>query len=311
MREYIFRRLIGLALVLLGVSVITFSVIYVLPGDPARVIAGQRASEESLEGLRVKWGLDKPIVEQYTNYMQRLLRGDMGRSFHMKVEVFPAILDRLPATGMLAGSGLLVALLIGIPAGVISAVRQYDWADHTVMVASLTGISLPAFLQGLLLIYFLAYAVPIFPIGGYGELRHLVLPAVTLGIHSGAWYARILRSIMLDILGEDYIRTAVSKGLRGYLVITRHGLRNALGPIVTMVGADLGYYLGGVLVVEKVFGWPGIGMFAWTSIAYRDMPVIMATVLAGAFFLVLANLLVDAIQVFIDPRTRLGDNELT
>jgi peptide/nickel transport system permease protein len=170
------------------------------------------------------------------------------------------------------------------------------------MVASLAGITLPAFLQGLLLLYFFGYLLPWFPIGGYGEAIHLVLPAVTLGIHTSAWYARVLRSAMLDILGQDYIRTARAKGAREFAVVARHGLRNALGPIVSMVGADMGYYLGGVLVVEKVFGWPGIGSQAWTAVTFRDTPMIMGTVLAGALCMVIANVVVDVTQVFVDPR---------
>ncbi len=304
MQQYVANRVIWLVVVLLGVSIITFSFVYILPGDPARVIAGPRASAEALKGMRIKWGLDKPLPVQYINYMKRLLRGDMGRSFYFKVEVLPAIVHRLPATGMLAACGLLIALFISIPTGVISAVRQYSWMDRSVMFASLMGITLPAFFQGLLLIYILAYLLPLFPIGGYGGVRYLILPAITLGIHSAAWYARVLRSAMLDILGEDYIRTARAKGLREYLVIARHALRNALGPIVTMVGADMGTYLGGVLVVEKVFGWPGIGMQAWSAIAFRDIPMIMGTVLFGALFVVLANLTVDVVQVFVDPRIR-------
>jgi peptide/nickel transport system permease protein len=304
MQQYVTRRLIWLVVVLIGISVVAFALVYVLPGDPARVIAGPRASQEAVNTLRVKWGLDRPLPVQYLDYMKRVFRGDLGRSFYFKVEVFPAILHRLPASGLLAACGLLVALLVGVPTGVISAVRQYSWMDRTVMLASLAGITLPVFFQGLLLIYVLAYLLNLFPIGGYGGVRHIVLPAVTLGIHTGAWYARVLRSAMLDIMGEDYVRTARAKGLRETVVIVRHALRNALGPLITMVGADMGYYLGGVLVVERIFGWPGIGMQAWSAIAYRDMPMIMGTVLFAAFFVVLANLAVDVLQVFVDPRIR-------
>jgi peptide/nickel transport system permease protein len=304
MQRYIARRLLWMIVILLGISVITFSLLYILPGDPARVIAGPRASQEAVEVMRVKWGLDQPLPVQYFNYMKRLLRGDMGRSFYFKTEVFPAIVHRLPATGILALAGLVVALLVGIPTGVISAVRQYSWMDRSVMLASLMGITLPAFFVGLLLIYFLGYLIPIFPIGGYGGIRFLILPAVTLGVRSGAWYARVLRSTMLDILGDDYVRTARAKGLREHAVITGHALRPALGPMVTMIGADLGFYLGGVLVVEKVFGWPGIGMQAWSAISFRDIPMIMGTVLVGAFFVTVANLMVDVAQAFVDPRIR-------
>ena len=289
---------------LFGISVITFSLLYVLPGDPARLIAGPRASQQAVDTLREKWGLNDPLPVQYVNYLVRLSHGDMGRSFYFKTEVLPAIAKRLPATGLLTVSGLLVGLLVGIPTAVISAIRQYSLVDRAVMISSLMGICLPAFFTGLLLIYVFAYLIPIFPIGGYGGLAFLVLPALTLGIRSGAWYARVLRSTMLDILGEDYVRTAHAKGLRERVVITRHAFRTALGPMVTMVGADLGYYFGGVLVVEKVFGWPGIGMQAWSAISFRDTPVIMGTVLVGALFVAVANLLVDIVQVWVDPRIR-------
>ena len=304
MHRYIIRRLLWMIVTLFGISVITFSLLYVLPGDPARLIAGPRASQQAVDTLREKWGLNDPLPVQYVNYLVRLSHGDMGRSFYFKTEVLPAIAKRLPATGLLTVSGLLVGLLVGIPTAVISAIRQYSLVDRAVMISSLMGICLPAFFTGLLLIYVFAYLIPIFPIGGYGGLAFLVLPALTLGIRSGAWYARVLRSTMLDILGEDYVRTAHAKGLRERVVITRHAFRTALGPMVTMVGADLGYYFGGVLVVEKVFGWPGIGMQAWSAISFRDTPVIMGTVLVGALFVAVANLLVDIVQVWVDPRIR-------
>jgi len=303
-QRYIARRVLWLVVVLLGTSAITFSFVYVLPGDPARAIAGSRVSGDVLAKIRAEWGLDKPLHEQYLDYMGRLFRGDLGHSYYFKVDVLPAIVAHLPATAQLAAAGLLVALLVGIPAGIITAVRQYSWMDRSVMIVSLLGITLPAFLVGLLLLYFFAYRLSLFPLGGHGSIRHLILPAATLGVRSGAWYARVLRSTMLDILGEDFIRTARAKGLPQRLTIGRHALRNALGPLVTMVGADMGYYLGGVFVVEKVFGWPGIGLQAWNAIAFRDIPMIMATVLFGSFFVVLANLVVDIAQAAIDPRIR-------
>lgn len=291
-------------MVLWGTSAIAFSLIHILPGDPARVIAGPKASADAVEVLRIKWELDKPLPVQYVNYMKRVLHGDLGRSYWFKMDVFPTLVHRLPATAMLAAASLLIGLLLGIPAGVISAVRQHSWMDAAVMFTSILGITLPAFFVGLLLLYLFAFRIPLFPLGGYGGVSHLILPAVTLGIRGAAWYARVLRSTMLDILGEDYIRTARAKGLRENLVIARHALPNALGPIVTMVGADMGSFLGGVLVVEKVFSWPGIGLHAWNAINFRDMPMIMGTLLFGAFFVVLANLVVDVFQVFVDPRIR-------
>ena len=304
MQRNIASRLMWLVVVLLGVSLFAFGIVYMLPGDPARVIAGERASEEVLELVRTTWGLDKPLHVQYLNYLKGLLRGDMGRSYYFGSEVFPTLAGRLPATGMLVFASLVISLLIGIPAGVISAVRQYGWIDRAVMIFSLLGIVLPAFLVGLLLIYVFGYSLELLPLRGYGGFRYLILPAVTLGIRGGGWYARVLRSTMLDILGEDYIRTARAKGLRERSVMGKHAVRNAWGPLVTMVAADIGYHLGGVLVVEKVFSWPGIGLHAWNAIDNRDVPMIMGVVLFGAFFVVLANVAADVLQILIDPRIR-------
>lgn len=304
MQRYIFRRLLWMIVTLFGISVITFSLLYVLPGDPARLMAGPRASQQAVDTMREQWGLNDPLAVQYVNYIARLFRGDLGRSFYYRADALELIVRRLPATALLTLSGLLISLLVGIPTAVVSAIRQYSLADRAVMVGSLLGICLPAFFVGLLLLYVFGYLIPVFPIGGYGGIRFLILPALTLGIRSSAWYARVLRSAILDILGEEYIRTARAKGLRERMVILRHILRTALGPLVTMVGADLGFYFGGVLVVEKVFGWPGIGMQAWDAIAYRDAPMIMGTVLVGALFVAVANLLVDIAQLWIDPRIR-------
>lgn len=304
MWHYLARRLLWMVGVLLGISFVTFTMIYILPGDPAQTILGPRASEEAIEAMRAKWGLDEPLLLQYTNYMSRLLRGDMGRSFYFKVDVLPAILGRLPATAILVVTALLISLLIGIPVGVISSVYQYSWLDRTTMITSLLGISLPAFFVGLLMIYVFGYLLDLFPLRGYGGIQHLVLPAITLGIRPAAWYARVLRSAMLDILPEDYMRTARAKGLSERRVLFGHALRNALGPVATMVGSDLGYLMGGTLVIEKVFSWPGVGYQAWNAIDFRDIPMIMGTVLFGAFFVAIANLAVDVIQVIVDPRIR-------
>lgn len=304
MGRYIARRLLLMILVLFGISVMTFFMSFVLPGDPARVIAGPRAPESALNVMRHKWGLDRPIPVQYIRYMGRLLRGDLGRSFYTKLEVLPAILQRMPATLRLAVAGILAELLIGIPVGMLSAVRQYSWIDRLSMIMALLGICLPTFFVGLILLYAFAFKLSIFPLGGYGGLQHIILPALTIGLAGGAWYARILRSSMLDILSADFIRTARAKGLPERIVIIRHAFRNAMGPIVTMIGADIGYFFGGVLLIERVFAWPGIGLQAWTAIDYLDVPMIMGTVLVAAVFIVLANLVVDVLRFAVDPRIR-------
>jgi len=304
MGHYLARRLLLMVVVLTGISMMTFFLSFVMPGDPARAIAGPRASEEALDTLREKWGLDQPLPIQYLRYMGRLLRGDLGRSYYTRLEVLPAIIHRLPATLRLAAAGILAELLIGIPVGILSAVKQYSWTDRVGMIGALLGICLPTFFLGLLLLYFFAYKLSLFPLGGIGGIHYMILPALTIGLAGGAWYARVLRSSMLDILHADYIRTARAKGLTERVVIGRHALRNAIGPIVTMIGADIGFFFGGILVIEKVFAWPGIGLQAWTAIDYLDVPMIMGTVLVAAVFIVSANLAVDILRFALDPRIR-------
>jgi len=303
-QSYLTRRLLWMLFVLFGISIITFFLTVLLPSDPARVIAGPRASPEAIAKMRESWGLNLPVHVQYMRYLGRLIRGDWGRSFYLRTDVLPAILHRLPATLQLALAGALAQLLIGVPVGLISALKQRSWLDRITMIFSLLGICTPPFVLGLLLLYYFGFRLPIFPLGGYGKPQHLVLPALTLGLSGGAWYARILRSSVLEVVSADYVRTARAKGLYERVVVLRHILRNAIGPIVTMVGSDLGYFLGGVLVVERVFAWPGIGSQAWAAIEYEDVPMIMGTVIFAAFFIVVANLLVDIAQTFVDPRVR-------
>lgn len=306
MQRYILRRSFWMLVILLGISLITFMLTVVMPSDPARVIAGPRAPKEVLEGIRHQWGLDLPVYVQYLRYMGRMLQGDWGRSFYLRIEVLPAILQRLPATLQLALAGALLEVLLGLPVGLLSALKPRSLFDRGSMLFSLLGVCTPGFVLGILLLYYLGFRLELFPLGGYGQLNQIVLPALTIGVAGGAWYARILRSSVLDIVNSDHVRTARAKGLPEHAVVRRHILRNALSPIVTMFGSDLGYFLGGVLVVEKVFAWPGIGLQAWTAIDYQDVPMIMGTVMFAAFFIVFANLLVDLAQAAVDPRVRLS-----
>jgi len=304
MGVYLIRRFVDTIVVLFGVSLLTFTISFVMPGDPARTIAGPMVSEEAVQRMRKEWGLDQPVPVQYITYMSHLLRGDMGRSYLTSNEVLPSILMRLPATAELALAGELAILMIGIPVGIISAVKQHTAFDRVSMVLALLGICVPRFFLGLLFLYVFAFKLSFFPLGGYGGLRHVVLPALTLGLTVGAWYARVLRSSMLDIIHADYVRTARAKGLKESVVIIRHAFRNAAGPVVTMVGADVGTLLGGTLILEKVFGWPGIGLQAWQAIDYLDIPLLMGTVLVGAVFIVLGNLVADIARGIVDPRIR-------
>lgn len=304
MTRYVARRLLWMVVILFGISLITFVLTIMLPSDPARLIAGPRASGETLAKLRHEWGLDQPVHVRYVRYLGRMLQGDWGRSFYTRRAVLPSILERLPATIQLALAAAVMQLLIGIPVGMISALKQHSLLDRIAMMLTLIGICTPAFVLGILLLYYLGFRLDLFPLGGYGEPAHLFLPALTIGLAGGAWYARFLRSSMLEVISADYVRTARAKGLRERAVVWRHIFRNSVGPIIAMIGADVGYFLGGLLVVERVFAWPGIGSQAWTAVEFQDVPMIMGTVIFAAFCIVSANLVVDILQAVADPRIR-------
>lgn len=306
MTAYVIRRLLWGVLVLLGVSVVTFVVTFAVPGDPARLIAGPHATPVVLERIRHSFGLDQPMPVQYLHYMANLLRGNLGTAYSLQEGVLPAILDRLPATGILALCGVLFELSIGLPVGVISALFPQRIPDRVGTVFALIGFSMPPFILGNLLLLVFAFHWSIFPLGGAGGAVSIVLPALTLGLGGAAWYSRLLRTTMLDILHMPYIQTARARGLSWSRVILRHVLRNAAGPLVTQFGLDLAYFLGGVVVVETVFAWPGVGQLAYNAINDDDINLVMGTVLVSAVFVVLANLLVDLAQAWLDPRIRLG-----
>ncbi|AXC48409.1 ABC transporter permease [Paracoccus suum] len=308
MAAYLLRRLFQAALILLGVSIITFGLLYVLPADPVRQIAGRSATAEVVENIRRQLGLDQPVWVQYGRYLWGLLHGDMGRSYLQRTEVATLIAARLPATLQLMVGAILAELTIGLTLGVIAALNRGRPLDTGLMVSSFVAVSAPQFVVALLLLYVFAVKLGWFPIGGYGTLDHLVLPSVTLGIMGAGWYSRMMRSSMLDVLRADYIRTARAKGLSRMRVILRHALPNAILPIVAMIGMDIGIFMGGVVVVESVFGWPGIGQLAWQAIQRVDIPIIMGVTITSAVAIVLGNLLADLIAPFIDPRIKLRLN---
>ena len=291
--------------ILFGVTVITFALAFLVPADPVRMIAGRSASPATVENIRHQLGLDRPLPEQYAHYVMRLVHGDLGRSYMQKTEVSTLIASRLPATLLLMAGAIFFELLIGLTAGIWAATRRGHFSDQAVMVASFVGVSAPQFLVGLLLLYVFANLLNLFPLGGYGDLRHLILPALTLGIGGGGWYSRVMRSSMADILRQDYIRTARAKGLKERKVVLVHALRNAILPVVAMVGLDIGIFMSGAVVVESVYGWPGIGQLAWQAIQVIDIPIIMGVTLTAAVAIVLGNLLADLVTPFIDPRVRL------
>jgi peptide/nickel transport system permease protein len=313
MAVYIVRRLGWAVVVLLAIAVVTFFVTYILPADPARMIAGIRATPEDVARIRHALGLDQPFVIQLGDYLARLAQGDFGHSYIQNRAVLGLILERFPATLQLAIAGMLLALAIGLPLGIFAATHRGRWPDRLATTFATVLVAAPSFLVGYLLLNFLAFQpqmlahVEIFPIGGYRPLdpRYVALPALTLAFAAAAYYTRLTRTTMIDEISKDYIRTARSKGVRERPILWRHAFRNALGPILSQVGLDFGFFLGGVVVVERIFSWPGIGKLAVDSIVTADVPLILGTVLFGTLCVVVANLMVDIVQVVVDPRVRL------
>ena len=305
MAGYILRRLIQSALILLGVAFVTFFLLFVLPADPVRQIAGRSATAETVENIRQQLGLDKPFLVQFGRYLGGLVQGDLGRSYLQKSEVSLLIASRLPATLLLMVAAIFCELVIGLSMGIIAALRRDRFTDQALMMTSFVTVSAPQFVVSLLMLYVFSVKLGWFPIGGYGTFRHLVLPAITLGILGSGWYSRMMRSSMIDVMRTDYIRTARAKGLTRARVVLGHALPNAILPIIAMIGIDIGVFMGGIVVVESVFGWPGIGQLAWQAIQRIDIPIIMGVTLVSAVAIVLGNLLADVITPFIDPRIRL------
>lgn len=305
MAFYVLRRLLWGALVLFGVSLITFVVAFAVPADPARNIGGIHATRAALANIRHAYGLDQPLPVQYLRYMQHVMRGDLGRAYSVSEDVLPAILNRLPYTAALALCGILLELAVGIPLGLISALRPGGVTDRGALLGALAFFSMPPFVLGNLLLLVFAFHWTVFPLGGADSASAITLPALTLGLGGAVWYSRLLRSTLIGVLSADYIRTARAKGLRSRRVMLRHALPNAVGPIITQIGLDMGYFLGGVVVVESVFAWPGVGKLAFDAISNDDINLIMGTVLVGAVFVVLANIVVDLAQALLDPRIRL------
>lgn len=305
MLSYIVRRLIGSIVVLIGISIITFIIAFAVPGDPARAIVGQKAAPQVVEQVRHQLGLDQPLYIQYLTYSKRLLHGDLGFSYFNNQPVNQLIFGRLGDTAKLALGGWIVEILIGIPLGLLTAVRNRKASDLVLSSLSIIGISLPVFWFGMWLIYNVSYKMNWFPIGGTGGLSHLILPSITLGITGAAYYQRLVKSSMIDVFSQDYTRTAYANGASPLRVIFKHSLRNGMIPVVTYAGMDIAFLLGGVVVVETVFNYPGVGLLALQSIQNLDIPVIMGTVLLAAVFVVLMNFIVDILYSFIDPRITL------
>ena len=312
------RLLLGLV-VLWIVSVAVFVLFFVTPHDPARLIAGRLATPQTVALVNHRLGLDRPLPDQYGGFVWRALHGDLGYSYYSSAPVRQLLASRLPVTVSLVLGAAVLWLVLGVGVGVAAARRPRSVTDRAGTVFVLTGLSMPTFLVGLLLIYSLFFplhlaGVDLFPAGGYvplsqdpaGWAQHLLLPWITLAVVIAATYSRLTRSSLLEVLGQDYIRTARSKGLSEERVVYRHGLRSALTPVVTQLGIDIGGLLGGVIVTEQVFGLPGLGQLAWQSVTNQDLPVIIGTVLIASLFTVVANILVDLSYAFLDPRVRLA-----
>ncbi len=304
MMKYHARRFAASVLILLGVTLVTFALVYLIPADPVRQIAGRNATPETVESIRHQLGLDRPVPVQYATYLGHLAQGDLGHSYIQKTDVGQLIMSRLPATLLLMLGAIFFELLIGIPLGIFAAARGGK-LDRGIMILAFAGVSAPQFVIGLVLLYIFAYLIGWFPMSGYGGISHLILPALTLGIGGGGWYARVLRSNLIEVMRQDYIRTARAKGLSEQSVVTIHALRNAILPTIAMIGLDIGTFMGGAVVVESVYGWPGIGQLAWQAIQRVDIPIIMGVTLVAAVAIVIGNLLADLLTPLIDPRVRL------
>lgn len=300
----IWRRLAWTVLVVWFVVTATFAMTTLIPADPARALLGPHATPDAIERVRAHYCLDKGFLGQYACYVDHVVHLDLGESYRSKRAVTSIIAARIWPTAQLALAAIFLQLVIGVPLGILAAIRRNRWPDHAANLLGLVGQSAPAFFVGTLLLYLFAYRFGWFPIGGYGGLSHLVLPAATLAAGGIAYYSRVVRSDLVDALGEDYIRTARAKGLPEHRVVMKHALRNALGPLVTLIGLDLGVLLGGAVVTEYIFAWPGLGREILQAILDIDLPLILGVVLVSAIAIAVANLLVDLVYLWLDPRLR-------
>ena len=305
MHKYVIKRLLMLIPVILGVSFLVFFIMSMSPGDPARTILGESAPQESVDALREELGLNDPVIVQYVNYMKALLHGDLGESYKSGRPVFGEIVSRFPATLKLAFWGMIFAVVLSIPIGIISATKQYSLMDSISMVFALLGVATPNFWLGLMLIIGFSLNLRWFPSGGMeAGWRSLVLPVITLGTGCMANITRTTRSSMLEVIRQDYIRTAKAKGVSRNKVINKHALKNALIPVVTVIGLQFGSLLGGAVLTEAVFSWPGVGTFLVNSIKAKDTPAVLGCVIVFSICFSIVNLCVDLLYAYIDPRIK-------
>lgn len=302
--EYLLKR-IGLAIIVIFfTSIIVFMIIHFIPGDPADVLAGPGVPQEQVEKVRISMGLDKPLVTQYFSWITKILHGDFGNSFITGDEVLSMALERFKNTAMLAVLGISFAVLIGIPLGVIAAVKHNTYADIISMVIAIIGISMPIFWVGLILVLVFSVNLKLLPVTGNDTMWHLILPSITLGLNSMAVIVRMTRSSMLEVLQQDYITTAEAKGLKQMNIIIVHALKNAMIPIITTIGIQFGYLLGGAVLTETVFVYPGIGSYLVESIKRRDYPIVQACIMLMSVIFILVNLIVDLTYYYFNPKLK-------
>lgn len=302
---YIVRRTLMIVPILIGIATITFLLNFVfVPGDPVRIAMGQHADEDTIEMIREEMGLNDPLYMQYFRFVGRIFKFDFGKSFTSNRPVLDIIMERVPATAQLTIGAMIFAILVGVTAGVVSAVFPNSIWDYLFMLFAMVGISMPVYFLGMILIWIFALNLDLLPVGGYGSWQHLILPSVALGGLQAARIARMTRSSMLEVINKDYIKTARAKGLAEKVVILKHGLRNALIPVITVIGTQLGFLLGGAVLTETTFSWPGLGRLAVDAVMKRDFPLIQGTVLFLATIFIVINLIVDVSYGFLDPRIR-------
>jgi peptide/nickel transport system permease protein len=304
MPRYILKRILMLLPVLFGVSLVSFSLLHMVPGDPAILLAGEQADEAFINKVRSDYGLDRPLYVQYIHFITHVVRGDFGISIRNREPVIKLLKERFLFTVQLSFLSILIAGFIGLIAGVISSTKQYSLFDHMSMIGALFGISMPIFWLGLLLMLVFSVQLRWFPSGGKGTFLHLILPAIALGAASSAVIARMTRASMLEVIRQDYIRTARANGLKEFVVIYKHALKNAMIPVITVFGLEFGYMLGGAVLTETVFSLPGVGRLMVEGIFQRDYPVVQGSMLLVATTFVLVNLLTDIAYAFFDPRIR-------
>lgn len=304
MQRYILRRLAQSILTLFGVSVAVFVLLRVIPGDPIAVMMGEVARDDQIAAARELWHLNDPIPVQYIYFVRDALAGNWGESIHYRVSVLSLIVERFPVTIQLALASMFLGVVVAIPLGILSALKRGSWLDLAGMAGALVGQAMPTYWTGILLILVFAVQLHLLPSSGSASIFHLILPALTLGSVTMALLARLTRSSMLEVMGVDYIRTARSKGLAEKVVLVRHALRNVAVPLVTVMGMQVGNLLGGAVIVETVFAWPGIGQLVISSIFFRDYPVVQGVLLLSSSLFILINLLVDITYTYLDPRIR-------